>query len=468
MKVNAIVMAAGKGTRMRSLSDEVSKVGFEILGKPLISWVLDAAKDVINGRNVVIVGFGGNHTAKLVEGKAEIAWQHEQKGTGHAIMQTAPLLAKDDGVTLILSGDTPLITHKSVYSLLKTHIEGDYDLTLLSAKLANPHGYGRIFRAANGDVIKIVEQADLKIGAEHVNEVNAGMYVFNNKKLFEELNNLKPNNKQGELYLTDTISLFQAKGYKIGAYILEDANEMLGTNDRAQLAEAATLLKERINRKHMLAGVTLEDPSNTYIGPDVTIGQDTIISPGTTILGKSTIGSGNKIVGHTYLENVQIGNNNKIIMSHIVDSSIANDVSVGPFARMRGHAELSDHVKVGNFVELKNAKFSEGVKASHLSYLGDATIDTHTNIGAGTITANYDGYNKEKTIIGKDVFIGTNTIMIAPVTIGDNAFVAAGSTVNKDVPADTFAIARARQENKEGYAKLIKAKAKLKKEQSKK
>lgn len=462
MKLNAIILAAGKGTRMKSLNNEISKVGYEVLGKPLINWVLDAAKNEVDGRTVVIVGFGGDYTAKLVEGKAEIAWQHEQKGTGHAIMQTAPLLEKEAGHTLILSGDVPLITEQSIKEALAQHKAGHFDLTVITAKPTDPYGYGRVLRAANGEVTRIVEQKDLVGDEGDTSEVNAGMYVVDNQKLFAELVNLKPNNKQGELYLTDIIALFKAKGYKVGAYVLGNPDEMLGTNDRVQLAEAAELLKKRINRMHMLNGVTIEDPSHTYIGPDVTIGQDTIIAPGTTILGTSVIGVDTKIGPNVYLKNMKIGDHSSVILAHLVDSEIGSDVKVGPFARMREHSLVKDHSRVGNFVELKKSIFHEGVKAGHLAYLGDAELGEKTNVGAGTITANYDGVNKSKTVTGRSVFLGSNSTLVAPLVIEEGSYIAAGSVINKDVPKDSLGIARSRQETKLGYANKIREKIKKK------
>ncbi|HZJ89686.1 MAG TPA: bifunctional UDP-N-acetylglucosamine diphosphorylase/glucosamine-1-phosphate N-acetyltransferase GlmU [Bacilli bacterium] len=458
MKINAIVLAAGKGTRMRSLNNDVSKVGYKILGKPLINWVLDAAAPVINGRTVVVVGFAGEHTASLVEGRAEIAWQHEQKGTGHAIMQTKDLLGEEDGVTFILSGDVPLITQYSLRKMLETHTENKNDLTVLTADLTNPHGYGRIVRTEKGNVAGIVEQADLKESETSISEVNAGMYVFDNKKLFAELDNLNTDNKQGELYLTDTIKLFNQKGYKVGAHVLRDENEMLGTNDRVQLSEAATLLKRRVNKQLMLEGVTIVDPENTYISPDTKIAEDTVIHPGTTILGKSFIGNANEIGPNTYLENVNIGSNNTITMSHITDSTIAHDNTVGPFARLRQNSIVSNNVRLGNYVELKNTRLNDGVKVAHFTYLGDSFVDEGANIGAGTITANYDGKNKLETKIGKNVFIGSNSTLIAPLVIGDGAYVAGGSTINQDVPGDALAIARSKQTNKANYAKRFRKK----------
>lgn len=448
---------------MRSLNDNISKVGHPILGVALVNYVLDASAGLVDGKKVVIVGHGGEYTKSLVEKEAEIVWQHEQLGTGHAIMQAAPLLEKEQGHTLVLSGDTPLFTNESFRKFVQYHKENNLDLTVLTATPPNSFGYGRIVRDEHNHVKAIVEQKDLKGDQAKIREVNAGVYLFNNKYLFEQLAFLNTDNASGELYLTDLIDLFNKKNYKVGAYILEDDSEMLGTNDRVQLAEAATLIKRRINRKHMLAGVTFEDPEHSYIGPYVEIGPDTVISPGTTILGHTKIGKNNKIGPNTYLENMEIGDNNTIISSHLCDSKMGNENKIGPFARFRAHVSLADHVKIGNFVEIKTSQLANDVKAAHLTYIGDSEVSENVNVGCGVITANYDGCNKFKTIIGKNAFIGSNTTIIAPVVIGENGYIAAGSTINHDVPADDFAIGRARQENKSKYAKVIREKAESKK-----
>lgn len=468
MKLHSIILAAGKGTRMRSLNNEISKVGYPILGVALVNYVLDATKGLVNGKKVVIIGHGGEYTQKLVEAEAEIAWQREQLGTGHAIMQAAPMLKGVEGTTLILCGDTPLLTNQSLAKLIKYHQEHKLDLTVLTATPRNPHGYGRIIRDDKDRVKSIVEQKDLKGDQIRVNEVNAGVYVVDNKYLFEQLDFLNTNNASGELYLTDIIGLFNNKGYKVGAYILEDENEMLGTNDRVQLAEAAKLIKQRINRQHMLNGVTFEDPDNAYVGPYVQIGPDTVIAPGVTILGHTTIGKNNIIGPQTYLEDMEIGDNNEIKFSHLVESKIGNENHIGPYTRFRGHVEIHNHTKIGNFVEFKKAIIKDGTKAAHLSYVGDAVLDENVNVGCGVITANYDGYNKFNTIVGKNVFLGSNATIVAPVTIEDDAFIAAGSTINRDVKKDDLAIARTRQENKPGYANVFRAKAKAIKEANKK
>ncbi len=455
MKLFTIIMAAGKGTRMKSRDDNISKVAFPLLGRPLVGYVLKAIEPLKSARVVTIVGFGGETAKAIVGDHSEIAWQRELKGTGHAIMQVAPLLSQEEGMTLIVSGDTPLLKTETLATLIEEHQRQHNDLTLLSAKLDNPFGYGRVIRDELMTVTAVIEQADASEQEREINEINAGVYVFDNAKLFIELSGLQPTNKQGEYYLTDLIGIFKKRGYRVGASIVADFTETLGINDRAQLAEAARLMQERINYAHMKSGVTIEDPFATYIGPDVTIGPDTVIRPGSYIMGMTSIGCGNQIGPDTTLENMTIGHQNTIIKSYLVDSKIGDGNKVGPFTHMRGHSELLNHTRVGNFVETKASILRDGVKAAHLTYLGDADIDEAANIGCGTITANYDGVNKWKTSIGKRVFVGSGTTIIAPVSIGDDAFVAAGSTINISVSNDDFAIARARQENKQGFAKEI-------------
>lgn len=454
--MNLIVLAAGKGTRMRSLNPEISKVGYEILGVPLVKYVLKAADGIIDGHKIVVVGFGGEHTKKLVENEAEVVWQRQQLGTAHAIMQTADILKNEEGATLILSGDTPLLSKESLEKLIAYHFENKLDLTILTAEPASNFGYGRIIRNQNMEVVRIVEQKDGTLEELKTKEVNAGVYLFDNKKLFQQLEFLNTNNASGELYLTDTIGLFFNKGYKVGAYILDDPDEMLGTNDRLQLAEATKILQIRINNKHLLSGVTIEDPTNTYIGPLVTIAQDSVIKPGTTILGATKIGVNNIIWQNSFINNTIIGNNNNIITSHIEDSEIGDNNKIGPYARLRNHVNVNNNTRIGNFVELKNVIFKDGAKSAHLTYLGDAEIGENTNIGCGVITANYDGVNKYRTFIGDNVFVGSNATLIAPIVVKNDSFIAAGSTINKDIDENDFAIARARQETKKGYAKVIK------------
>jgi len=463
MKTYAIILAAGKGTRMKSLLDDRSKVSYPILGVPLVKHVLGALRPLDIDRKVTIVGFGGPATEEIVKDESEIVYQREQKGTGHALMQVRPLLGGLEGSTLILCGDTPLLKTETLRKLIDKHLSEGNKLTVLSAIVPAPRGYGRIIRAKNGDVLAIVEQADVTKEQGEITEVNAGVYVFDNQLLFSYLDDLKPNNSQGEYYLTDLIKMFKDGNLKIGASIAEDYKEMLGINDRRQLEEASCIMRCRINEHHMLAGVTIEDSSSTYIGPDVVIGPDTVIRPGTHILGRSTIGKRNIIGPSAYLDNVVIGDDNHIIFSHVVDSEIGDANEVGPYARLRGHSIVESHTRVGNFVEFKACILHDGAKAAHLSYLGDVEVGEKSNIGCGTIVANYDGYNKSKTIIGKDVFVGSGSTLISPIIVEDHAYIAAGSTINRNVMKDDLAIARARQENKPGYGNVVRDRALQKK-----
>lgn len=447
----SIVMAAGKGTRMKSLDVSKSKVAYTILGVPLVQYVLDAVQPLSLDQTITIVGFGGETTQQIVKNQSEVVWQREQKGTGHAIMQCAPLLEGKPGLTLIVSGDTPLLTSETLQNLVKKHENDQNDLTILTAVVPNPKGYGRIVRSSDQGVQAIVEQADASEAVLNIREVNTGVYVFHNQKLFEQLKHITPSNKQGEYYLTDVIKLFATKKYKIAAEILSNYEEMLGINDRVQLAEAAKILQLRINNKHMRQGVTFEAPEQTFIGPYVTIHPDTVLKPGTEILGQSIIGEANIIGPSSYLENVQIGKRNTIFQSKVMNASLLDDNQVGPFAHIREHSEIHNHTRIGNFVEIKKCILHDGVKASHLTYLGDTEILENTNIGAGVITANYDGRVKHKTFIGKDVFVGSGVTIIAPVTIGDRVIVAAGSTVTEDIASNGLAIARSKQMNKPNY-----------------
>jgi bifunctional UDP-N-acetylglucosamine pyrophosphorylase/glucosamine-1-phosphate N-acetyltransferase len=444
-------MAAGKGTRMKSLDINKSKVAYSILGVPLVQYVLDALKPLSLDQSITIVGFGGETTQSIVKDQTSIVWQRDQKGTGHAIMQCAPILEGKEGLTLIVSGDTPLLTTETLQKLVKKHENDQSDLTILTSIVPNPKGYGRILRNAAQGVEAIVEQADATEVQLAIQEVNTGVYVFNNVKLFQELKNITPSNKQGEYYLTDVIKLFSNKKYKISAEILSNYEEMLGINDRVQLAEAAKILQKRINDVHMRAGVTIEAPDHVFIGPYVAIGPDTCIKPGTTILGKSLLGEANTIGPDSNLEDVTLGKRNTIIQSKISRSSLLDDNQVGPYAHIREYTVIHHQTRIGNFVEVKKCIIHNGVKASHLSYLGDAEIFDNTNIGAGVITANYDGHHKHKTVIGKDVFVGSGVTIIAPVTIGDRVVVAAGSTITEDIPTGELGIARSQQTNKPNY-----------------
>jgi bifunctional UDP-N-acetylglucosamine pyrophosphorylase/glucosamine-1-phosphate N-acetyltransferase len=451
MNIFAIIMAAGKGTRMKSLDSTKSKVAFDLLGVPLVGHVINALKPLQLNRTITIVGHGGETTSKVVEGQSEIVWQREQKGTGHAVLQVAPLLEGKEGTTLIVSGDTPLITTKSLDQLVQTHMQGKFDLTILTSIVNQPFGYGRMIRNPKGQVTAIVEEINATEEEKKIKEINTGFYVFNNELLFKYLHELLPNPKNGELNITYLIKMFMDKGLKVGTSTVDAFEETLGINDRAQLAEARKIMQLRINHQHMVNGVTIENPDNTFISPQVTIGQDTTIQSGVYLIGQVTIGTGNFIGANSVIENTTIGTGNHIESSKIIDSVVGNQNHIGPYAHLRGHAILKDKTRVGNFVEIKASTLQNGVKAAHLSYLGDAEIGEDTNIGCGTIIANYDGNKKHKTIIGKKAFIGSGSTLVSPVVIEDETLIAAGSTIDKDVKKGEMAIARSRQTNKENF-----------------
>jgi bifunctional UDP-N-acetylglucosamine pyrophosphorylase / glucosamine-1-phosphate N-acetyltransferase len=454
MNTYGIIMAAGKGSRMKSLDSTRTKVAFDLLGVPLVGHVINALKPLKLDRMIAIIGQGGETTQQIVKNDAEVVWQHDPKGTGHAVMQVAPLLEGKPGTTLIVSGDTPLITTKSLDTLLKTHIEGQFDLTILTSIVNQPHGYGRMIRNATGQVVAIVEEINANEEEKKIKEINTGFYVFNNELLFKYLHQLPPNPKNGELNITFLIKMFMEKGLKVGTSTVDAFEETLGINDRSQLAEARRIMQLRINHQHMLNGVTIENPENTFISPQVKIGQDTVIKSGVYLLGQVSIGNGNVIGPNTTIENSEIGHKNDIESSKIINSKLGNENHVGPFAHLRGHVEVSHQTRIGNFVELKATKLHEGVKVAHLTYLGDCEVNENTNIGCGTIIANYDGNKKHFTTIGKNVFIGSGSILISPVKIEDNSIIAAGSTITESVKSNEMAIARAKQVNKSGYYDL--------------
>ena len=451
MNTFAIIMAAGKGTRMKSLDSTKSKVAFDLLGVPLVGHVINALKPLQLNQIITIVGHGGETTSKVVEGQSEIVWQREQKGTGHAVLQVAPLLEGKQGTTLIVSGDTPLITTKSLDQLLQTHIQGKFDLTILTSIVHQPFGYGRMIRNPKGQVMAIIEEINATEDEKKIKEINTGFYVFSNPLLFQYLHELPPNPKNGEINITYLIKMFMDKGLKVGTSTVDAFEETLGINDRAQLAEARKIMQQRINHQHMVNGVTIENPDNTFISPSVVIGQDTTIQSGVYLVGQVSIGTGNFIGANSVIENTTIGTGNHIESSKIIDSVVGNQNHIGPYAHLRGHAVLKDKTRVGNFVEIKAATLQNGVKVAHLSYLGDCEVGEETNIGCGTIIANYDGHKKHKTIIGKNVFVGSGSTLISPVVIADETLIAAGSTIDKDVKKGEMAIARTRQTNKENY-----------------
>ena len=412
-EIIGIVLAAGKGTRMKT---KKSKVVHKIYGKELVARVVETAykagiKDIIS-----VVGHRKEEVEKVLGDSVKYAYQEELLGTGHTVMQAIPYLKGKKGKVVVLYGDVPLIRPETIKKLISKSVKDREYATMLTAIYDNPTGYGRVIRDIGGNVKAVVEEKDATEEEKYITEINAGVYCFDIEELILALEKLTPNNVQGEYYLTDVIKIMNEKGLKTGAVIVEDNTEILGVNDRAQLEMLTRILKIRINQEHMKNGVTIEDMDNTYIHDDVEIGIDTVIHPNTTIKSGVVIG-----------ENCEIG----------------------PNAYIREGCNLGNNVKIGSFVELKKATIGEGTKVPHLSYMGDCEIGSKTNIGCGTITCNYDGFKKSKTIIGDNAFVGSNVNFIAPVTIGDNVLIAAGSTITDDVPNDSLSIARERQLNKE-------------------
>lgn len=413
--VITVIMAAGKGTRMKS---NKSKLVHKIYGKELVKRVAELAYKVGSDEVVAVVGHLREQVQETLGDSVKYAYQEELLGTGHAVMQAIPYLQGKKGRVVVLYGDVPIIRPETLKKLIEKSITSKEYATLLTAIYENPTGYGRIVRDEGGSIEKIVEEKDASNSEKKIKEINSGIYCFDIEELLKALKLIKPNNAQGEYYLTDVIKIMNDKGLKTGAVIVEDNTEILGVNDRAQLELLTRVMRMRINSEHMRNGVTIEDANSIYIYDDVKIGKDTVIHPNTIIQSNVTIG-----------ENCEIG----------------------PNAFIREGCVLKDKVKIGNCVEIKKTTIGEGSKVPHLTYLGDCKVGKNCNIGCGTITCNYDGVNKHQTIIGDNAFIGSNVSLVAPVKVGNNVTVAAGSTITEDIPDNTLSIARERQINKEGY-----------------
>jgi bifunctional UDP-N-acetylglucosamine pyrophosphorylase / glucosamine-1-phosphate N-acetyltransferase len=444
----AVILAAGQGTRMKS---KLYKVLHPVCGKPMVQHVVDQINKLSIKDMVTVIGHGAEKVKAQLGEESKYALQEEQLGTAHAVMQAESILAGKEGVTIVVCGDTPLIKAETMESLFEHHQKFAAKATILTARIEDPTGYGRIIRDEEGIVEKIVEHKDASETERTVDEINTGTYCFDNVALFEALRNVSNENVQGEYYLPDVIEILKKQGEVVTAYVTDEFQETLGVNDRVALAEAERIMRIRTNQHHMRNGVTIIDPANTYIETDVVIGQDTIILPGTMIKGKTVIGSNSQIGPNTEIDMCEIGDETVIRQSVAHNSFIGNFVNIGPFAHIRPESTISDEVKIGNFVEIKKAAFGKRSKASHLSYIGDAVVGSDVNIGCGSITVNYDGKNKYLTKIEDNVFIGCNSNLVAPVTVGEGAYVAAGSTITKNVPGKALSIARAQQVNKENY-----------------
>ncbi|WP_412519220.1 bifunctional UDP-N-acetylglucosamine diphosphorylase/glucosamine-1-phosphate N-acetyltransferase GlmU [Staphylococcus simulans] len=448
MQRYAVVLAAGKGTRMKS---KLYKVLHKVAGKSMIEHVVDSVKQAGTDEIVTIVGHGAESVKETLGSQSSYSFQEEQLGTAHAVKMAADELKGKEGTTLVVCGDTPLITPETLKALADYHEAQQAGVTVLSATADNPFGYGRIVRDQDGRLAKIVEQKDATEAERAIDEISTGIFAFDNVLLFELLEQVKNDNAQGEYYLPDVITLALEAGKIADAYRTDDFDEIMGVNDRVALSKAEAAYRERVNAYHMRNGVTLIDPASTYIEADVQIGMDTIIEPGVH-LGKGTVIGEDTVIGqYSDINNSTIGDRTTIKQSVVNDATVGDDTTVGPFAQLRPKAHLGNEVKVGNFVEVKKAELKDGAKVSHLSYIGDAEIGERTNVGCGSITVNYDGKNKFKTIIGKDSFIGCNTNLVAPVTVGDGVLIAAGSTITDDIPNDSLALARTRQTTKPGY-----------------
>lgn len=449
MKLKTLILAAGKGTRMKS---NIPKIIHKVNGTPMISKIINVLNSLNPEENILILGYKKEEVLKVVGEDSSYVLQNEQLGTGHAVMQAKEKLKNYDGDVMILCGDTPLLKAETLKSLYDFHKSTNATTTILTSIYENPFGYGRIVKE-DGLVKAIVEEKEATQEIKKIKEVNAGVYCFNAQELFKALDKIDNNNEKGEYYLTDVIGIQVKEDKKVQSFILEDSQEILGVNSKVELAIANQVLRERKNTSLMEEGVIFLDPNSSYIEENVTIGKDTIIYPNVILEGNTQIGENCKIIGNTRIVDSILKDNIVIDSSVIEDSIIEDGVTMGPYAHIRPKTHLKEMVHIGNFVEVKKSTLEKGVKAGHLTYLGDARVGENTNIGAGTITCNYDGVNKFKTIIGKEAFIGSDSMLVAPVTIGDKALVGAGSVITKDVPDKSLAVSRSKQIIKTNWRK---------------
>lgn len=436
MQLAHVILAAGKGTRMKS---RLPKVLHPVLDKPMILYAVETAWRVSPHPPILVIGHGADQVQATVGDRARYIVQEEQLGTGHAVLQARPLLEGNADAVLVTYGDMPLLRAETFRHLVQEHVRTQATITMLTVVLDDPHGYGRILRDGAGNVVGIVEEADATPEQRAIRELNVGIYVFDATWLWENLPRVRPSPVKGEYYLTDLVGMAVEQGRLVHALPVEDTEEILGVNTRVHLAEVTRVLQRRINERWMLAGVTMLDPDTTYIGSDVHLAADVVIHPQTHIYGETVIGEGTEIGPQAYIQSCRIGRNCRIFYSVLEHAVLEDDVDIGPFGHLRKGAHLARGVHMGNFGEVKNSYLGPGTKMGHFSYIGDAEIGANVNIGAGTITCNYDGQRKHKTVIEDDVFIGSDTMLVAPVRIGRGAKTGAGSVVTRDIPPHTLA-----------------------------
>ena len=449
-KLKVIILAAGEGKRMKS---KLPKVLHKVQGKTMVDHVIDAAECAGADDICVVIGHGAETVKEALKNrKVKFALQQKQMGTGHAVMQAGDFI-EDGADIVVLYGDTPLITAQTINKILEFHRTENNSISIISAMVDNPAGYGHIIRDINGNFLKNVEHKDADEMERLVKEINTGIYCFTGEALKKGLSLLKNDNVQGEYYLPDTLEIILKDGGRVNAMTAESADEFAGVNSKAQLADAERAMRSRINAWHMDNGVTMIDPERTYIESGAVIGCDTVLLPGVVIEGNTVIGKDCVVGPDSRLTNVKLGNGVKFQYSTAVESSVDDNTTVGPYAYIRPDCSIGKNVKIGDFVEVKNSNVGDGTKVSHLTYIGDSDVGERINFGCGTVTVNYDGKKKFRTVVDDDVFIGCNTNLVAPVKVGKGSYIAAGSTITEDVPENSLAIARERQINKTGWVK---------------
>jgi bifunctional UDP-N-acetylglucosamine pyrophosphorylase/glucosamine-1-phosphate N-acetyltransferase len=456
--LHVVVLAAGQGTRMKSAWP---KVLHRISGRPLIDYVLQTAGQLTPDTIAVVVGHRAEAVRDHLKGRSQlhVVIQEPQLGTGHALQQAESVLAGRTGTVVLLSGDVPLLGVDTLRCLVDTHRRAKAAATVVTARVDRPYGYGRIVRT-KGRIARIIEERDASPAERRIHEINSGIYAFDLAPLFEALRGIASQNAQGEFYLTDLIAIYRRRRLPVEALLIENSQEIRGINSRTELAEVSTLLRQKKNEELMAAGVTLVDPATTYIDPDVEIGADTVIHPGVVIEGQTRIGSACEIQAHVRIADSTLGDSVTINnFCLLIGARVADGAAIGPFAHLRPESVVGEKAKVGNFVELKKTTLGPGSKANHLSYLGDATIGANVNVGAGTIVCNYDGEKKQPTVIEDGAFIGSDTQLVAPVTVGRGAYVGTGTTVREDVPAGSLAVSAGKQRNIEGWVERKRTKA---------